>query len=134
MLYGYARVSSETPSYEGQVEALRAAGVGQVVSEKSSGKSADGRKRLQALLAKVQDGDVIVVTKLDRFARNTRELLNMLHDLGGRGVGFKSLGDPIDTTTPQGKLVTIVFAALAEFEGEVVSVAAPDWRAPRPSA
>src|SRR5215470_2826559 len=105
MMYGYARVSSDGQDYAAQVEALERAGC-TVVAEKRSGKALDGRKELQKLLAKAQAGDVIVVTKLDRFARNTRELLNTLHDLEQRAIGFKSLGDPVDTTTPSGRLVT----------------------------
>jgi DNA invertase Pin-like site-specific DNA recombinase len=115
MMYGYARVSSDGQDYAAQVEALERAGC-TVVAEKRSGKALDGRKELQKLLAKAQAGDVIVVTKLDRFARNTRELLNTLHDLEQRAIGFKSLGDPVDTTTPSGRLVTQIFAAIAEFE------------------
>jgi DNA invertase Pin-like site-specific DNA recombinase len=118
--YGYARVSSLTQDYSPQVAALTKAGCEEIIGEKVSGKDAEGRERLQALLAQVAEGDIIVVTKLDRFARNTRELLNMLHDLGERGVGFKSLGDPVDTTTPQGRLVTQIFAALAEFERALI--------------
>jgi DNA invertase Pin-like site-specific DNA recombinase len=66
MLYGYARVSSETQSYDGQIEALKAASVGQIFAEKFTGKAAADRRQLQALLGKVREGDVIVVTKLDR--------------------------------------------------------------------
>jgi DNA invertase Pin-like site-specific DNA recombinase len=119
MMYGYARVSSDGQDYASQVEALERAGC-TVVAEKRSGKALDGRKELQKLMARVERDDVIAVTKLDRFARNTRELLNMLHELEGRGVGFKSLGDPIDTTSPQGRLVTQIFAAIAEFERETI--------------
>jgi DNA invertase Pin-like site-specific DNA recombinase len=116
MMYGYARVSSETQCFNGQIDQLKAAGAEQIFAEKFTGKAAADRKQLQALLAKVRQGDVIVVCKLDRFARSTRDLLNMLHDLEQRGVGFRSLGDSVDTTTPAGKLMLQMLAAIAEFE------------------
>ncbi len=116
MLYGYARVSSETQSFAGQVAELSAAGAVKVFAEKFTGKVAADRKQLQALLAKVREGDVIVVTKLDRFARSTRDLLNLMHELEQRGVGFRALGDSVDTTTPAGRLMLQMLAAIAEFE------------------
>jgi DNA invertase Pin-like site-specific DNA recombinase len=116
MMYGYARVSSDTQDHAGQVEALKTAGCEQIFAEKQTGKTAADRKQLQVLLAKAQPGDVIVVTKLDRFARSTRDLLNMLHDLEQSGVGFRSLGDAIDTTSPAGRLMLQMLAAIAEFE------------------
>jgi DNA invertase Pin-like site-specific DNA recombinase len=100
----------------GQLEALKAAGCAQIFAEEYTGKAAADRKQLQALLAKVRQGDVIVVCKLDRFARSTRDLLNMLHDLEQRGVGFQSLGDSVDATTPAGRLMLQMLAAIAEFE------------------
>jgi DNA invertase Pin-like site-specific DNA recombinase len=120
-VYGYARVSSKTQCYNGQIDALRQAGCDDIIGEKQSGKDINGRKALVSLLAKVREGDTIVVYKLDRFARSTRDLLNMLADLGERGVGFKSLGDPwCDTTTPHGKLMLTIMGGLAEFERELI--------------
>ena len=81
-----------------------------------TGKDINGRKALQQLLAKVREGDIIVVAKLDRFARSTRDLLNMVHDLGARcrlqvaGRGW------CDTTTPQGKLMLTIMGGMVEFE------------------
>jgi DNA invertase Pin-like site-specific DNA recombinase len=119
--YGYARVSSKGQSFDGQVEALKAAGCDQVLSEKFSGKAAADRKQLQAMLRKVGESDTIVVTKLDRFARSTRDLLNMLHELGQRGVAFRSLGEAwCDTTTAYGKLLTTILGGVAEFERELI--------------
>jgi DNA invertase Pin-like site-specific DNA recombinase len=116
MMYGYARVSSKSQDHAGQVEALRAAGCEKIVTEKLSGKSADDRKAFQALLAKLEPSDVLVVTKLDRAARNLRDLLNLVEDLASRQIGFKSLGDPIDTTSLHGRLVTQILGCIAEFE------------------
>jgi Resolvase, N terminal domain len=121
MMYGYARVSSETQCFNGQIEALKAAGAEQIFAEKFTGKAANDRKQLQAMLAKVREGDVVVVCKLDRFARSSLDLQTMLKDLDNRGVKFKSLGDPIfDTTTPQGKLMMQVLAAFAEFDRNMI--------------
>jgi DNA invertase Pin-like site-specific DNA recombinase len=102
--------------FDGQVAELKAAGASRIFSEKFTGSAAADRKQLQALLRKVREGDVIIVTKLDRFARSTRDLLNMLHDLAERGIGFRSLGDSVDTTTPAGKLMLTMLGAIAEFE------------------
>jgi DNA invertase Pin-like site-specific DNA recombinase len=119
-IIGYARVSSKSQSPAGQVEALRAAGCTDIVTEKRSGKDAESRKALRTMLAKAQAGDVIVVTKLDRIARSTRDLLNILHDLGERSIGFKTLDGRADTTTPHGRLITTFLAGVAEFERELI--------------
>jgi DNA invertase Pin-like site-specific DNA recombinase len=121
MIYGYARVSSETQSYDGQLEALKAAGCQKIFAEKYTGKTAGDRKQLQALLGKVAEGDLIVVTKIDRFARSTLDLLTMLKDLEARDVGFKSLGDPmIDTTSAHGELLLTMLGAIATFERRLI--------------
>jgi len=116
MQFGYARVSSQTQSFDAQVEALEAAGCEVIVTEKLSGKSADERTAFQALLAKLEPGDTLMVTKIDRAARNLRDLLNLVEDLARREIGFKSLGDPIDTTSLHGRLVTQILGCIAEFE------------------
>jgi DNA invertase Pin-like site-specific DNA recombinase len=121
MLLGYARVSTDGQELQGQLEALAAAGVEKTYSEKASG--ADGsRKALAKLLQQARPGDTIVVTRLDRLARSTRDLLNTLDRLGKEGIGFKSLREAaVDTTTPSGKLVISIMAAIAEFERELIT-------------
>jgi DNA invertase Pin-like site-specific DNA recombinase len=91
---GYARVSTPSQSVASQVEALKAAGATRVYSEKVSGARAD-RPQLAKLMKALQSGDTIVVTKLDRLGRNTRELFVLLDRLEKIGVGFRSLGDPM---------------------------------------
>jgi DNA invertase Pin-like site-specific DNA recombinase len=92
-----------------------------VVAEKQSGKALDDRKELQKLLARVERGDVIIVTKIDRFARSTLDLLTMLKDLEARGVGFRSLGEPqIDTTSAHGELMLTMLGAIATFERKLI--------------
>ncbi len=127
MLIGYMRVSktdgSQTTSL--QHDALIAAGVDEnhIYEDRASGKR-DARPGLDAALKALRKADVLVVWKLDRLGRNLRHLVNTVHDLEERGVGFKVLsghGASIDTTTPAGKLVFGIFAALAEFERELIS-------------
>src|SRR5882757_7618050 len=104
-IYGYARVSTDGQTVAAQVAALESAGAIKVFSETASGAKTD-RAVLAKALRTVQAGDVLLVTRLDRLARSTRDLLNTLHTLGERGVGFKSLVDTwADTTTPHGRLM-----------------------------
>lgn len=127
MLIGYMRVSKADGSQvlDMQRDALLAAGsqTEHVYEDLASG-SLDARPGLTACLKALREGDTLVVWKLDRLGRNLRHLVNTVHDLTSKGVGFKVLtghGASIDTTTPEGKLVFGIFAALAEFERELVS-------------
>jgi DNA invertase Pin-like site-specific DNA recombinase len=97
-IYGYARVSTDGQSLEAQQAALSAAGAEKVFAEKVSGAITD-RRALAKAVAAIDQGDVLLVTKLDRLARSTRDLLNTLAAIGDRGAGFKSLGDPWADTT-----------------------------------
>src|SRR5580765_3323549 len=100
MVLGYARVSTDGQSLEAQMAALKAAGCGRIYAEKRSGATTD-RKALAKLMRDASPGDTIVVTRLDRLARSTRDLLNLLAQLGKDSIGFKSLREnSIDTTTP----------------------------------
>src|SRR5215472_13228952 len=122
MLRGYARVSTDGQSLEAQLEALKAAGAEKIYAEKMSGAKAHDRQALTRLLREANPGDTIVVTRLDRLARSTRDLLNLLDRLGKDGIGFKSLREAaVDTTTPSGKLVISIMAAIAEFERELIT-------------
>jgi DNA invertase Pin-like site-specific DNA recombinase len=120
MIYGYARVSTDGQTLEGQQAQLRDAGAEKVYSEKISGAITD-RPALAKALAALGNGDTLVVCKLDRLARSTRDLLNTLAAVGEAGATFKSLGDPwCDTTTPHGRLMLTVLGGLAEFERHLI--------------
>jgi DNA invertase Pin-like site-specific DNA recombinase len=103
------------PEIDAQVRQLKAAGVRQVFREVASGAKTD-RAQLRRVLARLGAGDVLIVTRLDRLARSTRDLLNTLARIAGQGAGFRSLGDTwADTTTPHGRLMLTVLGGLAEF-------------------
>ena len=120
MIYGYARVSTDGQSVGAQVRQLTDAGCEKVYREVASGARTE-RAQLRRLLAALGPGDVLVVTRLDRLARSTRDLLNTLAAITGRQAGFRSLGDAwADTTTPHGRLMLTVLGGLAEFERELI--------------
>ena len=120
MIYGYARVSTDGQTLDAQREALKAAGASKLFAEKQSGAKTD-RAALAKAVAALQAGDVLIVTKIDRLARSTRDLLNTLHEITGKGAGFRSLSDQwADTTTPHGRLLTTVLAGFAEFERSLI--------------
>jgi DNA invertase Pin-like site-specific DNA recombinase len=118
--YGYARVSTDGQSLTAQVSELKGAGCTSVFQEKVSGARSD-RKQLARLIAGLDKDDVLVVTRLDRLARSTRDLLNLLRDIADKGAAFKSLRDAwADTTTAHGRLMLTVLGGLAEFERELI--------------
>src|SRR6202790_5109735 len=120
MIYGYARVSTDGQSVTAQVAELRKHGAGRVYREVASGAKTD-RAQLRRLLDQLDDGDVLLVTRLDRLARSTRDLLNTLATVAGRKAGFRSLGDSwADTTTAHGRLMLTVLGGLAEFERDLI--------------
>lgn len=119
-MIGYARVSTTGQELDGQIADLKAAGCETIFREKISGARSD-RAELAKMLAKLQSGDVLVVTRLDRLARSTRDLLNVLDSVAKRGAGFRSLKDAwADTTTPHGRLMLTILGGLAEFERELI--------------
>lgn len=121
MKVGYARVSSVGQDYETQVESLNKAGCEKVFAEKQSGKSADDREALQQALEFCREGDVLIVTKLDRLARSVADLNDIVKKLHDKGAGFRVLDqDGIDTTTATGKLLFNILGSLAEFERDLI--------------
>ena len=128
-VYGYARVSTTGQTLVAQDAALHAAGCAKVFSETASGARTD-RVGLRKALARLDKDDVLVVTRLDRLARSTRDLLNTLDAITKKGAGFKSLADTwADTTTPHGRLILIVLGGLAEFERHLISERTSEGRA-----
>jgi DNA invertase Pin-like site-specific DNA recombinase len=120
MIMGYARVSTGGQTLDAQHSALTEAGAERVFSEKQSGAKTD-RAQLAKAIAALTVGDTLVVCKLDRLARSTRDLLNTLAAVADAGATFKSLGDPwADTTTAHGKLMVTVLGGLAEFERHLI--------------
>ena len=129
VLRGYARVSTDGQALGPQVEQLKAAGAVKLYRETASVAKRD-RAQLAKLLREVEPGDVVVVTRLDRLARSTRDLLNVLGSLAEQGAMFRSLADPwADTTTPHGRLMLTVLAGLAEFERELIRARTGEGRA-----
>jgi DNA invertase Pin-like site-specific DNA recombinase len=119
-IYGYARVSTKDQNLASQDAQLRAAGCTKIYAEKVSGARSD-RPELAKLLNRLDQGDVLIVTRLDRLARSTRDLLNVLDAVGKAGADFKSLSDAwADTTTAHGRLMLTVLGGLAEFERELI--------------
>ena len=120
MLVGYARVSSVGQSLEVQLEALTAAGCEKVFAEKRSGTTTAGRSELADALSFVREGDVLVVTRLDRLARSANDLHSVVKQLTDKGVAFQCIQQSsIETSTSTGKLLLGVLASIAEFEADI---------------
>jgi len=129
MIYGYARVSTDGQTLDAQREALIAAGAEKVFAETASGAKSD-RAELAKVLTHVGKGDTLLVTRLDRLARSTLNLLNILDDLSRREVMFRSLTEGwADTTTPHGRLTITILGGVAEFERELIRTRTGEGRA-----
>ena len=116
---GHARVSTLDQDLSLQLDALAAAGCGKVFEDRASGANAD-RAGLQVALDYVRDGEVLVVWKLDRLGRSLPHLIETVTELAKRGVGFRSLTEAIDTTTPGDRLIFHIFGALGQFERDLI--------------
>jgi DNA invertase Pin-like site-specific DNA recombinase len=128
MIYGYARVSIDGQSVTAQVAALRKHGAATVFREVATGAKSD-RAQLRRVLDQLDAGDVLMVTRLDRLARSTRDLLNTLAAISEKKAGFRSLADAwADTTTPHGRLMLTVLGGLAEFERDLIRARTSEGR------
>lgn len=117
---GYARVSTDDQDLTNQRAELQAMGCSRIFAEKMSGTHAR-RPELSRMIDHLRAGDVVIVTSLDRLARNTRDLLDIAEQLRAKGAGLRSLSEPwADTTTPAGRMVLTIFAGIAEFERSLI--------------
>ena len=119
MLIGYARVSTQDQKPELQIDALESAGCEKVFQEKASGAKRN-RPELMEAIDYLRPGDVLVVWKLDRLARSLKQLIETVEQLETGQIGFRSLTENINTTTPGGKLIFHIFGSLAEFERSII--------------
>ena len=128
MIIGYARVSTDGQTLDAQLASLKAAGAERIFSEKVSGAVSD-RKALAKAIAALGADDILLVTRLDRLARSTRDLLNVLDSISRAGAKFKSLADSwADTTTPHGELMITILAGLATFERHLIRARTDEGR------
>lgn len=126
--FGYARVSTDGQTLDAQAAQLDAAGATKVFHEKASGASRD-RAQLHKLLASLNPGDLVIVTRLDRLARSTRDLLNIIDQVSRKGAALRSLAEAwADTGTSHGRLMLTVIAGLAEFERDLIRSRTGDGR------
>lgn len=120
MKIGYARVSTEDQKLDSQLTALKKAGCRKIFQEKFSGTKRN-RPELEKLLEQLREGDVVIVWKLDRIARSTRDLLDIMETIRDVGAKFQSLSEPwADTTSHAGKLIMTIFGGIAEFERDLI--------------
>jgi DNA invertase Pin-like site-specific DNA recombinase len=128
MIIGYARVSTDGQTLDAQLASLKAAGAERVFSEKISG-AVTNRKALSKATASLGPGDILLVTRLDRLARSTTDLLNILDAVSKAGAKFRSLADAwADTTTPHGELMITILAGLATFERHLIKARTDEGR------
>lgn len=130
MILGYARVSSDGQSLDNQVSQLKAEGCQKIFREKVSARSRGNRAELTKVMAELSAGDILVVCRLDRLARSSRDLLNILHEIGEKEASFKSISDSwADTTSAHGRLLVNILAAMAEWERDVIKARTSEGRA-----
>lgn len=121
LLIGYARVSTVDQNLDLQRDALQRAGCGQIYEDKASGRAKDNRPELAGVLRALRAGDTLVVWRLDRLARSLVDLVQIINELGEKGIGFRSLTEQIDTTSAQGRLFLGVFASMAQYMRDVIN-------------
>lgn len=119
MKIGYARVSTNDQNLDLQLDALKAEGCEKIYFDKISGSKAE-RPELSKLKESLRKGDTVIVYKIDRLGRSLKHLIETISEFDEQGVSFKSITDPIDTTSAQGKLIFNIFASLSEFERELI--------------
>ena len=119
MKIGYCRISTRAQNFDLQLDALNREGCDKIFKDTVSG-SKSSRPGLDEMLKNLRQGDIVIVYKLDRLGRSLRHLVELINDFSDRGVGLKSLNDPVDTTSAQGRLITNLFASIAEFERELI--------------
>jgi len=119
MKIGYARVSTKDQNLNLQMDDLKKAGCEKIFQEKITGSTKE-RPQLQKMIEQVREGDVIFIWKLDRLGRSLKDLIKLVSEIQNKKAHIKSLNDQIDTTTPQGKLTFHLFAALSEFERDII--------------
>lgn len=119
MLIGYARVSTTEQNADLQIDALRKAGCERIYTDHASG-AKEHRPQLDRMIESLREGDTVVVWKLDRLGRSLQHLVAMMDRFGAAGIGFRSLTENIDATTSGGKLVYNIFAAMAQFERDLI--------------
>lgn len=119
MKIGYARKSTQDQKLDLQIDALKESGCEKIFSDSASG-AQDDREGLRDALGALKPGDILIVWRLDRLGRSLQHLVTTVNELGNRGIGFRSVTENLDTTTPGGRLIFHIFAALAEFEREVI--------------
>ena len=120
LLIGYARVSTVDQNLDLQRDALKRAGCMQIYEDKASGRAKTGRPELDNVLRALRPGDTLVVWRLDRLGRSLADLVEIVNDLAGRGVGFWSLTEQIDTSSAQGRLFLGVFGAMAQYVRDMI--------------
>ena len=120
MKFGYARVSTKQQELHLQIDALEKTGCEKIFQEKFTGKTKD-RPELQTLLSQLRKDDIVVIWKLDRLGRSLQDLITIVVQIHDKEVNLQSLNDNIDTSSPTGKLTFHLFAALAEFERDIIS-------------
>ncbi|KPA17052.1 resolvase domain-containing protein [Candidatus Magnetomorum sp. HK-1] len=119
MKIGYARVSTKDQSFDMQVDALKKAGAEKIYTEIITGARTESSV-LNEILRNVRKNDILIIWKLDRLGRSLKHLVELVNELIEKGVDITSINDPIDTTTPQGRLSFNIFASLAEFERDII--------------